>query len=167
MSFEEFTEKYNTTVSVVQAMERNAANKDYILWLFNAADVDVDCLIMFATAYSLMQPKQRHNVAAVTWTCFRDALAQVIDPHHDLRLILHLFAPVRHEEWPVLTRQRRLRFQEECRCILQLLHTRTHPLHLCQCVLQFLIMFGIVHAHANDLHLSSFLFFSCKDDVLF
>lgn len=76
MSFEEFTEKYNTTVSVVQAMERNTANKDYILWLFNAADVDVDCLIMIATAYSLMQPKQRHNVAAVTWTCFRDALAQ-------------------------------------------------------------------------------------------
>lgn len=73
MSLEEYTDKYNVVAGVISAIQRNEVNKDYLLWLFNNSDIDVEGLILISTAYAVIEPRMRRHLSASVWAVFRDA----------------------------------------------------------------------------------------------
>lgn len=73
MSLEEYTDKYNVVATMISAIQRNEANKDYLVWLFNDSDIDVEGLILISTAYAVIEPRMRRHLSASVWAVFRDA----------------------------------------------------------------------------------------------
>lgn len=74
MSIDEFQEKYNIAQGVITALQRNEANKDLILWLFNDSDIDIEGLVLVSAAYSVISPRMRRHLSAIVWSSFRDAV---------------------------------------------------------------------------------------------
>lgn len=75
-SVEEYARRYNEAMQVVHSMERQEHNKDFIVWMFNEADIDNNALVIASTAYCVLAPSVRKHVSWAIWSIFRDSVAQ-------------------------------------------------------------------------------------------
>ena len=80
-----------------------------------------------------------------------DAAAEARDAHHHFGLVFDLMAEFGHEEWPALLADGGVGLEEKGGIALD-------AVHFAYAVVQFLVMFGIVHANADDLHSLMFWF---------
>ena len=98
---------------------------------------------------------ERYFVVVAVGKAFGNGFAETIDAYYQLGLVFYLFAPVGHEERPVGAGEGRVGFEEQGDAALfdgRLWHAHLDALYLGEGMLQFLVMLGIVHAYANDLH---------------
>ena len=84
-----------------------------------------------------------------------NGFAEAIDAYHQFSLVFYLLAPIGHEERPVGAGESGVGFEEKGDAALlngRLRHAHLHTLYLGQGVFQFLVMLGIIHAYADNLH---------------
>lgn len=75
-SVEEYARRYNEAMQIVHSMERQEHNKDFIVWMFNDADIDNNALVIASTAYTVLAPCIRKRISWLIWAVFKDAVSQ-------------------------------------------------------------------------------------------